>query len=1048
MSKDIRSYFITSKPSTSKPSASRKGPVISSDEDDEKSSKIQKKSKITEKKRRKHALSDSEDEEIVVKKIKNEKKESISPKNHKVITPAELFGKTPIKREAAPKVVRKPKEPQDNKIVGKKSRKSKKNKKEVKPEIGFHDDDLDSSLVELDEEEIVKSLAAAEAKKLAETKSSNGDPEKPEETNDSKVEEKEKETPTVSTVSEKIEKQEVKKEPKKSTDSSPEKSKLKEENSLGPKTSGVKRKSNNKHSKLEIDVNEKGSKKAKLNESADMFEEIIEKKKQSAALYQQFLQRGGARNPGSKEIPVGADFCLAGLSFLVTGVLDSLERDEAEELIKKYGGRMLHSISRKTDYVILGDQPGPAKVAKAESMKIPTISEDDLLNMIRTRSAGKSSSVKQSQTKHKVTVRPKSPDPEPIHPISPKKVHRSPEKNAVLEEDLKKSAEKSEKEKDEGSSLKEEESKSEESASIPNGFSASLPEIRTDALVEKYRPQTMKQLIGQQGEKSNAKKLYNWLSNWHKNRGRNMKHSKPTPWKKDDDGAFFKAVLLSGPPGIGKTTSVYVVAKELGFDLLEFNASDTRSKRLLKDEVAGLLSNTTVKGYFTNEGEKSEKPAKKHVLMMDEVDGMAGNEDRGGLQELIGLIKTTDIPIICVCNDRNNPKMRTLSNYTFDLKFPKPRIEQIKGAMMSLCYKEKITIKPEDLIRLIESTNQDIRQVINHLALLGANIECKKETEGNRLVNKDLKLGPWDVARKVFSAEEHKKMSIHDKSDLFFHDYSIASLFVQENYLSVVPAGPRKDILERVAKSADSLSMGDLIDNAIRGNGAWSLLPTQAMFSSVMPGSFMSGNMTSAFNFPAWLGRNSTRNKMDRLLQEITVHARVTTGASKESLNLDYLPHLRDSITKPLISGDVESAVNVMTQYHLMREDLDSIVEVSLWPGSRNPMQFIESKVKAAFTRAYNKHAATAPYAMTAGKKKKGGASPEEEFEDEDGDNSEEDDDIDIEKMVKAKKPAASKKASSKDEEKPSTSKKVVSSKDEDKPKRGKGHAKAKKESA
>lgn len=47
--------------------------------------------------------------------------------------------------------------------------------------------------------------------------------------------------------------------------------------------------------------------------------------------------------------------------------------------------------------------------------------------------------------------------------------------------------------------------------------------------------------------------------------------------------------------------------------------------------------------------------------------------------------------------------------------------------------------------------------------------------------------GPWDVLRKVFSEEELNKMSFYDKSDLFFHDYSIAPLFVQENYLSVVP---------------------------------------------------------------------------------------------------------------------------------------------------------------------------------------------------------------------------------------------------------------------
>ena len=71
------------------------------------------------------------------------------------------------------------------------------------------------------------------------------------------------------------------------------------------------------------------------------------------------------------------------------------------------------------------------------------------------------------------------------------------------------------------------------------------------------------------------------------------------PWAKNDDGGFFKAALLSGAPGIGKTTTVQVVCKELGFDLVEFNASDTRSKKLLKAEVSELLSNTSLKDYFT-----------------------------------------------------------------------------------------------------------------------------------------------------------------------------------------------------------------------------------------------------------------------------------------------------------------------------------------------------------------------------------------------------------------------------------------------------------------
>lgn len=47
-------------------------------------------------------------------------------------------------------------------------------------------------------------------------------------------------------------------------------------------------------------------------------------------------------------------------------------------------------------------------------------------------------------------------------------------------------------------------------------------------------------------------------------------------------------------------------------------------------------------------------------------------------QEMIGLIKNSKIPIICMCNDRNHMKIRSLANYCFDLRFQRPRLEQIK----------------------------------------------------------------------------------------------------------------------------------------------------------------------------------------------------------------------------------------------------------------------------------------------------------------------------------------------------------------------------------
>lgn len=75
------------------------------------------------------------------------------------------------------------------------------------------------------------------------------------------------------------------------------------------------------------------------------------------------------------------------------------------------------------------------------------------------------------------------------------------------------------------------------------------------------------------------------------------------------------------------------------------------------------------------------------------------------------MIKNTRIPIICICNDRQHQKIRSLANYCFDLRFQKPRVEQIKGAMMSVCFKEGIKISPQALSEIIMASGQDVRQV-------------------------------------------------------------------------------------------------------------------------------------------------------------------------------------------------------------------------------------------------------------------------------------------------------------------------------------------------
>jgi replication factor C subunit 1 len=125
--------------------------------------------------------------------------------------------------------------------------------------------------------------------------------------------------------------------------------------------------------------------------------------------YKNFLNRGGPDALGTKDIPQGVEGCLKSLTFVITGVLPSLERDECKKIIESYGGRVTTAVSGKTDYLLAGRDVGKTKTEKAEKLHVKVISEDDLLEMIRTRSGNQDTNVKS-------TIK-KSPKPTALKPL-------------------------------------------------------------------------------------------------------------------------------------------------------------------------------------------------------------------------------------------------------------------------------------------------------------------------------------------------------------------------------------------------------------------------------------------------------------------------------------------------------------------------------------------------------------------------------------------------------------------------------------------------------
>lgn len=64
----------------------------------------------------------------------------------------------------------------------------------------------------------------------------------------------------------------------------------------------------------------------------------------------------------------GGENCLEGLTFVITGVLESFERDEAKHIIEKYGGKVTGNVSKRTDYVVAGRDPGQSKISKVKML--------------------------------------------------------------------------------------------------------------------------------------------------------------------------------------------------------------------------------------------------------------------------------------------------------------------------------------------------------------------------------------------------------------------------------------------------------------------------------------------------------------------------------------------------------------------------------------------------------------------------------------------------------------------------------------------------------
>lgn len=421
---------------------------------------------------------------------------------------------------------------------------------------------------------------------------------------------------------------------------------------------------------------------------------------------------------------------------------------------------------------------------------------------------------------------------------------------------------------------------------------------------DKYKPQKAAEIVGRVAE---VRAVTGWLTHWPGLQGK-------------------KALLLSGPPGSGKTVVAEVVLREVGFSMFYIDATASKGKKELKERVREFTQSQNI-SHFWGKAAKSTKQC-----LVVEVDKLREQA------ELVDIVKTTKAPIICMCNDREQKNLRTLRGHCLEIQF---------GALPPaavLCHASKVlaregAAKPPWLSEL--AACGDMRLVLNTLQFKGGS---KKDQPTLHFRDAAAKLMAPGVP---FSA----------KGDLYLVDPFLMPLTVHDTY----PTAVAPNDLEALAKAADALSQSDLC------------LTSQscaAYLSCVAPLSGANPSRARVPFFPSWPGKNSTTTKNKGLLSSLSKKIRVPAS----ELILTVLPCvLRDKVTLPLIERGGSGAPEVkefLQACGMDRDDWQHIADLSL----RKPV--VPSAAKAALTRLWNakqrkRKAAAAPAPRSAGPRTK-----------------------------------------------------------------------------
>ena len=202
---------------------------------------------------------------------------------------------------------------------------------------------------------------------------------------------------------------------------------------------------------------------------------------------------------------------------------------------------------------------------------------------------------------------------------------------------------------------------------------------------EKYRPQSCADLIG--NEEAVAK-FASWLESW-------------TP----KGSKIKKACLLVGPPGVGKTSLARAAASDFHFRVVELNASDVRTEKAIEKAIAPASASLTLDSF--------SETGRGNLVLMDEVDGVFGREDRGGLGAILDAIKVTFVPIVLTANDVEDERFDELRKTCSLIELLEIRPRLLVMLIQRIMMAEGVNMDAKTIELIVRRSHGDLRSTMN-----------------------------------------------------------------------------------------------------------------------------------------------------------------------------------------------------------------------------------------------------------------------------------------------------------------------------------------------